>query len=562
MLQERKRQQAAGAAVAADAKRRRSAVFKRRAVQEARKLAAELKARLTADDVLDRSSQPDAAKQNLSAPARFTIDNADCSSVLDQAQHEPVLIATMPRSICLVGGGFRGGGSSGGSRRASSFLLRRRSSGRSSNFHSSSFADRSATSGRGSRSSLGAGLSSSRGGQSHGASDSGCGSLKRRCRATRVRALSAVVALDPLMVDVCILSSRPAQRSRPQTGPAGIPECGDSGRGGGSGGDGNRAVAPAAATVAGCAAAGKLPVNTIPADSVPADSIAPTLERLLLQQLQAEAGAVPSRLCEPAAGLAPPALPDLAQAAEPLVCSGASGGSGADEAADHESLQIYDNFSCGGEGRPAGGSCRHDSSSSSSDTLLTASSNEADSVGSIEDGLVAGCPRGPGGSGGGGDGLEELPYSAVPGRLDGADAATPVPRGLANYASTHCKRPFQRTSAGVFAPKEPETIRGVMAAAVPQQKLYVALDRACSLPLLRDLQPDARHQHRLQQHGSLQSPSSCGRMTGPTDHRRPRQQSRGNPASEKRMSGVKAAAPQQPLPPLSLCGVKFRVAPR
>ena len=58
LLQDRKREQAANEAAAAKAQLKRAARFKRQAVREARRAAAELKARLTADDVLCHGPAP------------------------------------------------------------------------------------------------------------------------------------------------------------------------------------------------------------------------------------------------------------------------------------------------------------------------------------------------------------------------------------------------------------------------------------------------------------------------------------------------------------------------
>lgn len=124
--------------------------MKRRAIAEARRLAADLKARLTADDVTHRSSSEPAGSQQQNgepATARATIDNADCHGSGgggggggdDQSRllwPDAASTAVRPRSSFLVGGGFSGGGSrAGGSasgRRASLGQRARRHSGTAS----------------------------------------------------------------------------------------------------------------------------------------------------------------------------------------------------------------------------------------------------------------------------------------------------------------------------------------------------------------------------------------------------------------------------------------------
>lgn len=131
-------------------------------MQEARRLAAELKARLTDDVMCHARSEAAEPHPGASGPhdadsqlctgvqARITVDNADCSGATGEAWREYSSSVSTPRSSCQTGGGFSGGG---GSSRGSGFVYSRRLSGRSSSFASSAAGGSGTT---GSRSSLAA----------------------------------------------------------------------------------------------------------------------------------------------------------------------------------------------------------------------------------------------------------------------------------------------------------------------------------------------------------------------------------------------------------------------
>ncbi len=106
-LQRQKRDAAAAADVASELQRRRSAAFKRRAVQEARRLSAQLRARITADAVLspcqhcrhdDSIWSNPAGRSDCSRGCSSRTCSRSCSSS-EQGSVTPVPMPTTPLNI-------------------------------------------------------------------------------------------------------------------------------------------------------------------------------------------------------------------------------------------------------------------------------------------------------------------------------------------------------------------------------------------------------------------------------------------------------------------------------
>lgn len=565
---------------------RRSAAFKRRAVQEARRLAAELKARLTADDVMCHArseaaephpgaSGPHDADSQLctGVQARITVDNADCSGATGGARRQYSSSVSTPRSSCQTGGGFSGG--SGGSR-GSGFVYSRRLSGRSSSFASSAGGGSGTT---GSRSSLSGG-SLAGAGSSRRTSNSGRGCGKRCCsRSSRARTLSAVITLDPLMIDACIFASRPACLVG-DSPPAGV-AC-TTVVGSGSDSSDSRPIEPSASATAttAVAAAGAM---AGPATATPANSMAFTVDRLSLQYPKAHAGLLDSpRTCKAVAGHAVPAAAVEAAAAQrpqplgwqsaagpkehTLRWSDVSGVSSADAAADHKDQLLSSHATFPNERPASSRSGGGDSSSSgnSSATGSTATDEDGGSVSSVEARDDTGCPRRP--TCGPNDRCDSAAarHPAAPAEVLGTAAAEgPLP-GARSLPPGGTQLP---SVAGLCASSPSLTARSRRScgpAGPAHQRILQQLPRTCSLPATHDLQPAALRQPAQQQRAVQRSTSLPNRLRGCTTTagsadslpRRLQQQPSRKPAAVRRTTGARPVSPQRPVS-LSLCGMRM-----
>lgn len=208
---------------------------------EARRLAAELKARLTADDIMCRTASPSASSCGAAsqAAARAIVDNADCDSnsvdSSDRQMSAAEAAAPRPRTALLGGGGLRGiVGSSiyGGCHGSSSHrqLARRRSrlgsshgrppAGTAAALNIADACDSSCT--PDSRSSLCGSASAAGSNACRLLANSSAGTAKRRRRTSRtglrVATAVATAALDtqaanPLVVAACNPSVRPVSHA-------------------------------------------------------------------------------------------------------------------------------------------------------------------------------------------------------------------------------------------------------------------------------------------------------------------------------------------------------------
>ncbi len=508
--------------------------------------------------------------------ARITVDNADCSGATGEAWREYSSSVSTPRSSCQTGGGFSGGG---GSSRGSGFVYSRRLSGRSSSFASSAAGGSGTT---GSRSSLSGGsLAGAGSSQRTSNSGRGCG---KRCysRSGRVRTLSAVITLDPLMIDACIFASRPVCLVG-DSPPAGVART--TVVGSGSAFSHSRPFEPSAsATATTAVAAARSGAMAGPATATPANSMAFTVGRLSLQYPKAHAGLLDSpRTCKAVAGHAVPAAAMEAAAAaqrpqplgwqstagpkeHTLRWSDVSGASSADAAANHKDQPLSSHATFPSERPASSRSGGGDSSSSgnSSATGSTATDEDGGSVSSVEARDDTGCPRRP--TCGPNDrcdsaaarhpaaSAEVLGTAAAAGPSPGARSLPPGGTQLPSVAGMCASSPSltarSRRSCGPAGPAH--------------QRILQQLPRTCSLPATHDLQPAALRQPTQQQQALQRSTSfpnrlrGCATTAGSADSRprRLQQQPFRKPAAVRRTTGARPVSPQRPVS-LSLCGMRM-----